>query len=67
MSSLVKSPAHAVLIAFFFVLLGVSAAIWGGWLERAGPRIQQYRSSGETFAPPDRGAVVVGEVWRSHG
>ncbi len=22
----------------FFVLLGVSAAIWGGWLERAGPR-----------------------------
>jgi MFS family permease len=23
---------------FFFVLLGVSAAIWGGWLERAGPR-----------------------------
>ncbi|MGQ0672943.1 MAG: OFA family MFS transporter [Hyphomicrobium sp.] len=23
---------------FFFVLLGVSAAIWGFWLERAGPR-----------------------------
>ncbi len=23
---------------FFFVLLGASAAIWGGWLERAGPR-----------------------------
>ena len=23
---------------FFFVVLGVSAAIWGGWLERAGPR-----------------------------
>lgn len=22
----------------FFVLLGVSAAVWGGWLERAGPR-----------------------------
>src|SRR4051794_16720306 len=22
----------------FFVILGVSAAIWGGWLERAGPR-----------------------------
>src|SRR4030088_857967 len=22
----------------FFVLLGVSAAIWGGWLERVGPR-----------------------------
>ena len=23
---------------FFFVLLGVSAATWGGWLERVGPR-----------------------------
>jgi len=23
---------------FFFVLLGVSAATWGGWLERSGPR-----------------------------
>lgn len=23
---------------FFFVILGLSAAIWGGWLERAGPR-----------------------------
>jgi hypothetical protein len=22
----------------FFVVLGVSAALWGGWLERAGPR-----------------------------
>src|ERR1019366_3850567 len=22
----------------FFVLLGSSAAVWGGWLERAGPR-----------------------------
>ena len=22
----------------FFVLLGISAAVWGGWLERAGPR-----------------------------
>src|SRR5690606_2699336 len=22
----------------FFVLLGCSAALWGGWLERAGPR-----------------------------
>ena len=26
------------MFTFFFVLLGVSAAIWGGWLERAGPR-----------------------------
>ena len=24
--------------SFFFVLLGISAATWGGWLERAGPR-----------------------------
>ena len=23
---------------FFFVVLGLSAAVWGGWLERAGPR-----------------------------
>lgn len=23
---------------FFFVMLGISAALWGGWLERAGPR-----------------------------
>jgi MFS family permease len=26
------------MFTFFFVLLGVSAAIWGGWLEHAGPR-----------------------------
>jgi MFS family permease len=26
------------MFTFFFVVLGVSAAIWGGWLERAGPR-----------------------------
>jgi MFS family permease len=26
------------MFALFFVLLGVSAAIWGGWLERVGPR-----------------------------
>ncbi len=26
------------MFTFFFVLLGVSAAIWGGWLEQAGPR-----------------------------
>ena len=26
------------LFTLFFVLLGISAAIWGGWLERAGPR-----------------------------
>ena len=26
------------MFTFFFVVLGISAAIWGGWLERAGPR-----------------------------
>ena len=26
------------MFTLFFVLLGTSAAIWGGWLERAGPR-----------------------------
>jgi len=26
------------LYTLFFVILGLSAAIWGGWLERAGPR-----------------------------
>jgi MFS family permease len=27
-----------VMYTLFFVFLGLSAAIWGGWLERAGPR-----------------------------
>src|SRR3978361_1994378 len=26
------------MFTLFFVLLGVAAAIWGGWLERSGPR-----------------------------
>src|SRR3546814_1236795 len=26
------------MFTLFFVLLGCSAALWGGWLERAGPR-----------------------------
>ncbi|MGA9303405.1 MAG: MFS transporter, partial [Bradyrhizobium sp.] len=26
------------MFTLFFVVLGVSAAIWGGWLERVGPR-----------------------------
>lgn len=30
---------------FFFVLLGVSAAIWGGWLEKVGPRKAGFVSS----------------------
>ena len=28
----------SVVYTLFFILLGSSAAIWGGWLERAGPR-----------------------------
>ena len=28
----------SVMYTLFFVFLGTSAAIWGGWLERAGPR-----------------------------
>ena len=28
----------SVMYTLFFVFLGSSAAIWGGWLERAGPR-----------------------------
>jgi MFS family permease len=30
---------------FFFVLLGVSAATWGGWLERVGPRKAAFVSA----------------------
>src|ERR1700731_4284121 len=26
------------MVTLFFVVLGVSAALWGGWLERGGPR-----------------------------
>jgi len=28
----------SLMYTLFFVVLGVSAALWGGWLERAGPR-----------------------------
>lgn len=31
-------PMIVVMYTLFFVLLGSSAAIWGGWLEHAGPR-----------------------------
>jgi MFS family permease len=30
---------------FFFVLLGLSAAVWGGWLERVGPRKAAFVSA----------------------
>src|SRR6266700_1345884 len=41
----------------FFVLLGVSAAIWGGWLERAGPR-----KAGVVSALGCCGGLVLGAI-----
>src|SRR5277367_6450008 len=41
----------------FFVVLGVSAAIWGGWLERAGPR-----KAGVVAAVCWGGGLVIGAV-----
>jgi MFS family permease len=31
-------PAVTPIFGLFIVVLGISAAVWGGWLERAGPR-----------------------------
>lgn len=41
----------------FFVILGVSAAIWGGWLERAGPR-----KAGVVAALCWSGGLVLGAI-----
>src|SRR6516164_8620881 len=41
----------------FFVILGVSAALWGGWLERAGPR-----KAGVVAACCWAGGLVLGAV-----
>jgi MFS family permease len=41
----------------FFVLLGVSAAIWGGWLERSGPR-----KAGVVAALCWAGGLVLGAI-----
>jgi MFS family permease len=41
----------------FFVVLGVSAAIWGGWLERAGPR-----KAGVVAALCWAGGLVLGAI-----
>jgi MFS family permease len=41
----------------FFVVLGVSAAIWGGWLERAGPR-----KAGAVAACCWGGGLVLGAI-----
>src|SRR3977135_3557095 len=45
------------MFALFFVFLGVSAAIWGGWLERAGPL-----KAGVVVALCLSGWVLVGAV-----
>jgi MFS family permease len=45
------------MFTLFFVLLGVSAAIWGGWLERVGPR-----KAGVVAALCWAGGLMVGAV-----
>jgi len=45
------------MFTLFFVLLGVSAALWGGWLERAGPR-----KAGVVAAICWSGGLVLGAV-----
>jgi MFS family permease len=45
------------MFTLFFVLLGVSAAIWGGWLERVGPR-----KAGVVAALCWGGGLMVGAV-----
>ncbi|MGO9359882.1 MAG: OFA family MFS transporter [Xanthobacteraceae bacterium] len=45
------------MFTLFFVLLGVSAATWGGWLERAGPR-----KAGAVAALCWAGGLVLGAI-----
>ncbi len=45
------------MFTLFFVLLGVSAAIWGGWLERLGPR-----KAGVVAAFCWAGGLVIGAI-----
>src|SRR6202045_4400526 len=45
------------MFTLFFVLLGVSAAIWGGWLERVGPR-----KAGVVAALCWGGALLIGAL-----
>jgi len=45
------------MFTLFFVLLGVSAAIWGGWLERVGPR-----KAGVVAALCWSGGLVLGAI-----
>ena len=48
------------MFTLFFVLLGVSAAIWGGWLERVGPR-----KAGVVAAICWAGGLVIGGIGAS--
>ena len=45
------------MFTLFFVVLGVSAAIWGGWLERVGPR-----KAGVVAACCWAGGLVLGAI-----
>src|ERR1700726_4870724 len=45
------------MFTLFFVVLGVSAALWGGWLERAGPR-----KAGVVAACCWAGGLVLGAI-----
>jgi MFS family permease len=45
------------MFTLFFVLLGVSAALWGGWLERSGPR-----KAGVVAALCWSGGLVLGAI-----
>ncbi len=49
------------MFTLFFVLLGVSAAIWGGWLERVGPR-----KAGVVAAVCWCGGLVLGAIGVYH-
>src|SRR6202167_2658976 len=45
------------MFTLFFVVLGIAAALWGGWLERAGPR-----KAGAVAACCWAGGLVLGDI-----
>jgi MFS family permease len=55
----------------FFVLLGIAAAVWGGWLERAGParRASSRRCAGAAVSSSARSASTPSAlvVWLGSG
>ena len=66
------------MFTLFFVVLGVAAAVWGGWLERAGPRKAGFVAAQETnregqrpertvYALTDAGRARQREVGMHHG